>query len=114
MAKQTPIKTGVNRDFWNSNYGGRSYRSEYQMGYPSENKNWNRGMDMVGGMAMEIKTSREGPMEGLLLKLKHNTPPQREGSPIKTHHPEEWVVDREMVMGMVNIKMIKIEKSIEI
>ena len=70
-------------------------------------------MDMVEGMAMGIKISREGPMEGLLLKLKHITPPQREGSPIETHHPEEWVVDREMVKGMVKIKMIKIEKSIE-
>ena len=70
----------------------------------------NRGMDMLEGMAMGIKISREGPMEGPLLKLKHITPPQREGSPIETHHPEEWVVDREMVMGMVRIKMIKIEK----
>ena len=40
MAKQTPIKTGVNRDFWNSGYGGPNYRSGYQMGYPSENRNW--------------------------------------------------------------------------
>ena len=48
-----------------------------------------KGMNMVGGMAMGIKTSREGSMEGLLLRLKHITPPQREGSPIKTHHPEE-------------------------
>ena len=73
----------------------------------------NRGMDMVEGMAMGIKISREGPIEGPLLKLKNITPPQREGSPIETHDPEEWVVDREMVMGMVKIKMIKIEKSIE-
>ena len=48
----------------------------------------NRGMDMVEGMAMAINISRKGPMEGLLLRLKHNTPPQREGSPIKTHHLE--------------------------
>ena len=40
MAKQTPIKTGVNRDLWNSSYGGPNYRSGYQMGYPSENRNW--------------------------------------------------------------------------
>ena len=40
MAKQTPIKTGVNRDFWNSGYGGLNYRNGYQMGYPSENRNW--------------------------------------------------------------------------
>ena len=73
----------------------------------------NKGMDMVEGMAMGIETNKEGPMEGLLLRLKHITPPQRKGSPIRTHHPEEWVVDREMVMGMVKIKMIEIEKSIE-
>ena len=40
VTKQTSIKTGVNRDFWNSSYGGPSYRSGYQMGYPSENRNW--------------------------------------------------------------------------
>ena len=40
VAKQTPIKTGVNRDFWNSSYGGPNYRNGYQMGYPSENRNW--------------------------------------------------------------------------
>ena len=39
VAKQTPIKTGVNRDFWNSSYGGSNYRNGYQMGYPSENRN---------------------------------------------------------------------------
>ena len=39
-------------------------------------------MDMVEGMVMETKISREGPMGGLLLKLNHITPPQREGSPI--------------------------------
>ena len=49
----------------------------------------NKGMDMVEGMAMGIKISREGPMEELLLRLKHITPPQRERSSIKTHHPEE-------------------------
>ena len=69
-----------------------------------------RGMDMVEGMVMETKISREGPMGGLLLKLKHTTSPQREGSPIEIHHLEELVVDREMVMGMVKIKMIKTEK----
>ena len=40
VAKQTPIKTGVNVDFWSSGYGGPSYRNGYQMGYPSENRNW--------------------------------------------------------------------------
>ena len=40
MAKPTPAKTGVNRDFWNSGYGSPNYRNGYQMGYPSENRNW--------------------------------------------------------------------------
>ena len=40
VAKQTPIRTGVNRDSWKSSYGGPNYRSGYQMGYPSENRNW--------------------------------------------------------------------------
>ena len=40
VAKQTPIKTGVNRDFWNNSYGGPNDRSGYQMGYPSENRDW--------------------------------------------------------------------------
>ena len=71
-------------------------------------------MDMVGGMVIEIKISREGSMGGWLLKLKHTTPLQREGLPVEIHHLEELVVDREMVMGMVKIKMIKIEKDTEI
>ena len=73
-----------------------------------------KGMDMVEGVGIETKISREGPMGGLLLKLRHTTPPQGEGSPIEIHHLEELVVNREMVMGMVKIKMIKIEKDIEI
>ena len=48
----------------------------------------NKGMDMAEGMVMGIDISREGPMEGLLLRLKHNTLPQRKGFPIKTHQPE--------------------------
>ena len=40
VAKQSPIKTGVNRDFWNSGYSGPNYGNGYQMGYPSENRNW--------------------------------------------------------------------------
>ena len=70
----------------------------------------NKGMDMVEDMVMRIELNKEGPMEGLLLKLKHTTPPQREGYPIEIHHPEKWMVGKEMVMGMVEIKMIKIEK----
>ena len=40
VAKQTPIRTGVNRDFWSSGNGGPNYRKGYQMGYPNENGNW--------------------------------------------------------------------------
>ena len=37
----------------------------------------NKGMDMVEGMAMGIETNKEGPMEGLLLRLKtHHTTPK--------------------------------------
>ena len=64
-------------------------------------------MDMVEGMVMETKISRKGPMGDLLLKPKHITPPQREGSPIEIHHLEDLLVDRGKVMGMVKIKMIK-------
>ena len=71
-------------------------------------------MDMVEGMAVETKISSERPMGGPLLKLKHTTPPQREASPIKIHHLEELVVDRETVMGMVKIRMIRIKEDIEI
>ena len=71
-------------------------------------------MDMIEDMVVEIKISRERPMGGLLLKLKHITPPQREESPIKIHYLEGLVVDREMVMGMVKIRMIRIEEDIEI
>ena len=40
VTKQTPIKTRVNRDFWNSSYDGPNYRNGYQKGYPGENRNW--------------------------------------------------------------------------
>ena len=40
VVKQTPTKTGVNRDFWNSGYSGSNYRNGYQMEYPGENRNW--------------------------------------------------------------------------
>ena len=88
VAKQTPTRTGVNRDFWNNGYSGPNYRNGYQMGYPDKVGIGNKGMDMVEGMAMGIEISREGPMGGLLHRLKHNTPPQRKGFPIKTHHLE--------------------------
>ena len=43
----------------------------------------NKEMDMVEGMAMGIEINKEGPMEGLLLRLKHITPPQRGRVPYK-------------------------------
>ena len=113
VAKQTPKETEINRDFWDDNYGRPNYRNGYQMKYTDENGNWGQ-RNGYGRRVMETRISREGPMGGLLLKPKHTTPPQREGSPIEIHHLEELVVDREMVMGMVKIKMIKIEGHIEI
>ena len=40
MVKQTPVKTGDNKKIWSNGYGGPNYRNGYQMGYPSENRNW--------------------------------------------------------------------------
>ena len=40
VAKQTPIETEVNKDFWDSSYGRPNYRNGYQMSYADENKNW--------------------------------------------------------------------------
>ena len=114
VAKQTPIKTGVSRDFWNSSYGRPSYRNGYQMGYADENRNWEQRNGYGRRYGNGNKNQQRRSMGGLLLKPKHTTPPQREGSPIEIHHLEEWVVDRKMVMGMVKIKMIEIEKDIEI
>ena len=84
VVKQTPTKTGVNRDFWNSGYGGPNYRNGYQMGYPNENRNWEQRNGYGRRYGNGNKHQQRRPMEGLLLRLKHNTPPQREGSPIKT------------------------------
>ena len=75
VAKQTPIKTGVKRDFWNSGYGGPNYRNGYQMGYPSENRNWEQRNGYGRRYGNGNKINKEGPMEGLLLRLKHITPP---------------------------------------
>ena len=101
-------------DFWDDKCGRPNYRNRHQMRYTDENRTGDKGMDMVEGIVMETKISRKGAMGGLLLKSKHATPLQREGSPIEIHHLEELVVDREMVMGMVRITMIKIEEDIEI
>ena len=43
VTKQTPIRIGANRDFWNNGYSGPNHRNGYQMGYPSENRKWEQG-----------------------------------------------------------------------
>ena len=97
----------ISRDLWDDNYGRPNYRNGYQIKYAGENRNWGQRNEYGRGYGSGI--SRERPMGGLLLKFKHTTPPQREESPIEIHHLEELVVDREMVMGMVKIRMIRIE-----
>ena len=114
VAKQTLKETEISRDFWDSNYGRPSYRNGYQMGYTDENRNWGHKNGYGKRYGNGNKNQQRRAHGGLLLKLKHTTPPLREGSPMEMHHLKELVVDREMVMGMVRIKMIKTEKDIEI
>ena len=114
VAKQTPKEVGASKDFWDGNYDRPSYRNGYQMTYADENRNWGQRNGYGRRYGNGNKNQQRRAHGGQLLKLKHTTPPQREGSPIEIHHLEELVVDREMVMGMVKIKMIKIGKDIEI
>ena len=114
VAKQTPKETEISRDFWNDNYGRPSYKYGYQMRYADENRNWGQRNGYGRRYGNGNKNQQRRAHGGQLLKLKHTTPPQREGSPIEIHHLEGLMVDREMVMGMVKIKMIKIERDIEI
>ena len=79
-----------------------------------ENRNWGLRDGYGRRYGNGNKNQQRRAHGGQLLKLIHTTPPQREGSPIEIHHLEELMVDREMVMGMVKIKMIKIGKDIEI
>ena len=88
VAKQTPTKQGLIGIFGIVVIMGPIIEMGIRWGILVKVGIGNRGMDMVEGMAMEIEISREGPVEGLLLRLKHNTPPQRKGFPIKTHHLE--------------------------
>ena len=91
VAKQTSIKTGVNRDFWNSSYGGPNYKSGYQMGYPSENRNWeqrngygrrygnenkNQQKRAHGGTTAQTQTYRTSPKGRVPYR---NTPSRRMG-----------------------------------
>ena len=91
VAKQTPIKTGVNKDFWSSGYGGPNYRNGYQMGYPSENRNWkqrngygrrygnwnrNQQRRTHGGTTTQTQTYHTTPKERVPYK---NTPSRRMG-----------------------------------
>ena len=114
MAKQTPKDTKIKRDFWNDNYDRPNYRNGYQMRYTDKNRNWGQMNGYGRRYGNGNKNQQRRAMGGLLLKLKHITPPQREGSPMAIHHLEELVLDREMVMEIVRIKMIKIERNIEI
>ena len=90
VAKQTPIKM-FNRDFWNSSYGGPNYRNGYQMGYPSENRNWgqrngygrrydngnkNQQRRTHGGTAAQTQTQHTTPKGRVPYK---NTPSRRMG-----------------------------------
>ena len=77
VAKQTPMKTGVIEIFGTVVMVGPIIEVGIRWGILVKIGIGNKGMDMVEGMAMGIKISREGPMEGLLLKLKHITPLQK-------------------------------------
>ena len=77
VAKQTPIKTGVNRDFWNSNYGRPSYRSGYQMGYPSENRNWGQSNGYGRRYGNGNKNQQRRAHGGTTAQTHHATPKGR-------------------------------------
>ena len=89
VAKQTPTKTGVNRDFLNSGYSGPNYRNGYQMGYPGESRNWeqrngygrrygngnrNQQRRAHGGTTTQTQTQHTTPKERVPYK---NTPSTR-------------------------------------
>ena len=89
MAKQTPTKIGVNRDFWNGGYSGPNYRNGYQMGYPGEDRNWeqrngygrrygngnrNQQRRVHGGTTTQTQTQHTTPKERVPYK---NTPSRR-------------------------------------
>ena len=111
VAKQTPKETEISRDFWDDNYGRPNYRNGYQMRYTDENRNWGQRNGYGRRYGNGNKNHQRRAHGSLLLKLKHTTPPQREGSPMGMHHLEELVMGRKMVMGMVKIRMIKTEKD---
>ena len=113
MAKPTPAKTGVNRDFWNSGYGGPNYRNGYQMGYPSENRNWEQrnGYGRRYGNGNKNQQRRAHGGTTAQTQTYYTTPEGRV--------PYKNTPSRRMSGGQGNgdgngeIKMIKIEKSIE-
>ena len=77
VAKHTPIKTGVNRDFWNNGYGGPNYRSEYQMGYPSENRNWEQRNGYGRGYGNGNRNQQRRTHEGTTTQTQtYNTTPK--------------------------------------
>ena len=114
VAKQTPKETEISRDFWDDNYGRPSYRNGYQMRYADENRDWEQRNGYGRRYGNENKNQQRRAPGGSATQTQTYYTTQREGSPIETHHLERLVVGREMVMGMVKIKMIKIGKDIEI
>ena len=114
VAKQTPKEVGVRKDFWDSNYDRPSHRNGYQMRYVDENRNWGRwnGYGRRYGNGDKNQQRRAHGGSATQTQTYYTTP--KEGSLIEIHHLEELVVDREMIMGMVKLKMIKIGKDIEI
>ena len=77
VAKQTPIKTGVNRDFWNNSSGGPNYRSGYQMGYPSENRNWEQRNGYGKGYGNGNRNQQRRTHGGTTTQTQtHNTTPE--------------------------------------
>ena len=111
VAKQTPKETEINGDFWDDKYGRPNYRDRHQMRYTDENRNWGQkngyGRRYGNGNKNQQRRAHGG-------STTQTQTFQRKGSPIEIHHLKELVVDREIVMGMVRIKMIKIEEDIEI
>ena len=106
MVKQTPVKTGVNRDFWNTGYGGPNYRNGYQMGYSTENRNWGQrnGYGRRYGNGKRNQQRRADGGTTTQTQTYHTISKGR--VPYRNTPSKEWVENKEMVK-------IKIEKDIE-
>ena len=71
-------------------------------------------MVMVRDMVMKIGDSKEGSQGGHLPKLRHIISLQKEGLPIEAYQLEGLLVNKGVVMEVVEIKVIRIRKSIGI